>query len=70
MEMIWMFGAGVDLGEEDLEHDVEVGAGVEELEMENQVVQLERDQQEEKGWGERGHQLQHSPGLADAQWNS
>ena len=70
MEMIWMFGAGVDLGEADLEHDVEVGAGVEELEMENQVVQLERDQQEEKGWGERGHQLHHSPGLADAQWNS
>ena len=70
MEMIWMFGAGVDLGEEDLEHDVEFGAGVEELEMENQVVQLERDQQGEKGWGERGHQLQHSPGLADAQWNS
>jgi hypothetical protein len=38
MEMIWMFGANVDLGKEDLEHDVEVGAGVEELEMENQVV--------------------------------
>jgi hypothetical protein len=49
MEMIWRFGAGVDLGEADLEHDVEVGAGAEKLEMENQVIQLERDQQVEKG---------------------
>ena len=38
MEMDWRFGAGVDLGEVDLEHDEEIGAGAEKLEMENQVV--------------------------------
>ena len=69
--MIWRFGAGADLGEVDLEHDVEMtwrfGAGMEMLEMENQVGQLERNQQVEKGWGEKGHQLQYSPGLAHAQ---
>ena len=72
--MIWRFGAGVDLGEVDLEHDVEMtwsfGAGTEMLELENQVVQLERERQVEKGWDEKGRQLQYSPGLADAQWNS
>ena len=81
MEMIWRFGAGVDLGEVDLEHDVEtgevgpehdveIGAGTEMMELEKQVVELEREQPAEKGWGEKGHQLQHSPGLVDAQWNS
>ena len=79
--MIWRFGAGVNLGEVDLEHDVEtgevglehdveIGAGAEMLELEKQVVELEREQQVEKGWGEKGRQLQYSPGLADAQWNS
>ena len=49
--MIWRFGAGVDLGEVDLEHDVEMTwrfeAGAEILEMENQVEQLGRNQQVE-----------------------
>ena len=77
--MIWRFGAGVNLGEVDLEqdvetgevgleHDVETGAGTEMLELKKQVVQLEREQQVEQGWDEKGRQLQHSPGLADAQW--
>ena len=52
------------------EHDMEIGAGTEMMELENQVVELEREQQVEKGWGEKGRQLQHSPGLVDAQWNS
>ena len=49
--MTWRFGAGADLGEVDLEHDVEMtwrfGAGTEMLELENQVGQLERNQQVE-----------------------
>ena len=68
--MIWRFGAGADLGEVELEHDVEMtwrfGAGTETLVMKNQVGQLERDQQVEQGWDKKGHQLQYSPGLAHA----
>ncbi len=30
--MIWRLGAGVNLGEVDLEHDEEIGAGAEKLE--------------------------------------
>ena len=64
-------GAGVDLGEVNPEHDVEMtwrfGAGTEMLVMKNQVGQLERDQQVEYGRDEKGHQLQYSPGLAHAQ---
>ena len=52
---------GVDLGEADSEQDVEIGAGTEMMKLEKQV---------ERSWGEKGHQLQRSPGLADAQWNS
>ena len=72
--MIWRFGAGVDLGEVGLEHDMEMtwrfGAGTEMLVMKNQVGQLKRDQQVEYGWDEKGCQLQYSPGLAHPQWNS
>ena len=68
--MIWRFGAGLDLGEVDLEHDVEMtwrfGAGTEMLVMKNQVGQLERDQQAEYGWDEKGRQLQYSLDLAHA----
>ena len=89
--MIWRFGVGVDLGEVDLEQDVEIGAGTEMMKLEKQVVEMmklekqvvemmklekqvvemmELEKQVENGWGEKGRQLQHSPGLADAQWNS
>ena len=61
LEMVWRFGMGVDLGEADSEQDVEIGAGTEMMKLEKQV---------ERSWGEKGHQLQRSPGLADAQWNS
>ena len=81
LEMIWRFGVGVDLGEVDLEQDVEIGAGTEMMKLEKQVVEMmklekqvvemmELEKQVENGWGEKGRQLQHSPGLADAQWNS
>ena len=62
---------GVDLGEADSEQDVEIGAGTEMMKLEKQVVEMmELEKQVEKGWGKKGRQLQHSPGLADAQWNS
>ena len=68
LEMVWRFGMGVDLGEADSEQDVEIGAGTEMMKLEKQMVKLEK--QVERSWGEKGHQLQRSPGLADAQWNS
>ena len=76
---------GVDLGEADSEQDVEIGAGTEMMKLEKQMVKLEKqmvklekqmvemmepEKQVERSWGEKGHQLQRSPGLADAQWNS
>ena len=59
------------------EKDLEEGKDPKQHEMTRKDVLLEILEHEmarkvgaEKGWGEKGHQLQHSPGLVDAQWNS